>query len=120
MKNLRLKILLTNISRIVRSVIFINLSTIVLGMNKIFGAIDINNLEPMEPLCYAKQDVIIPIQLTIFDKIVYFLEENIFILLVPIVLIIITIIFATKKIKEYKKINEEVKRRMEEKNDKQN
>ena len=113
MKNLNFKILLTNISRIIRSVIFINLSSIILGMNKIFGAIDINTIISGEVSCYS-----LPMNPT--EKIIYFLKENIFVLLVPIVLIIITIIFATKKTKENKKINEEVKRRMEEKNDKQN
>ena len=112
MKNLNFKILLTNISRIIRSVIFINLSSIILGMNKAFG-IDINTIISGEVSCYS-----LPMNPT--EKIIYFLKENIFVLLVPIVLIIITIIFATKKIRENKKINEEVKRRMEEKNDKQN
>lgn len=112
MKNLKFKILLTNISRVVRSILFINLSNIVLGMNKVFGAIDPTPIKTIEEVsCYS-------IQIDPKYRILNFLEENIFVLIVPIVLIIITIIFARRKIKE-KKITEEAQKRMEEKNDKQ-
>ena len=98
MKKLKCKILLTNISRIIRSVILINLSSIILGINKVFG-IDINMIKETPPTCYADQ---YPMK----DQMKYFLKENIFILLVPIVLIIITVIFVTKRIKGNRKIKE--------------
>lgn len=107
MKKLKLKILLTNMSRIVRSIFFINLSNIVLGMNKVFGAIDINTIKVGDVSCYSAE-------MTVKEQIRYFLQENIFILLVPIVLIVITIILAAKRIKENRKINEEAERRIEE------
>ena len=97
MKKLKFKILITNIRRIIMSFLFINLG--VLFRNKVSGAV---------VTCYAP----IPTkpEISIWDKIVDFCQENVFILLVPLVLIIITIIFATKRIKENKKTTEEGKR----------
>lgn len=119
MKHLKLKILFTNIRRIIMSILFINVGNFfnnkVKGIEKV--EITCYDAGPTEPLitCYGLPAP----EISIWNKIVDFLEENIFVLLVPIVLIIITIIFAAKKIKENRKIDEEVKRRMEEKNDKQ-
>lgn len=118
MKKLKYKILFTNIRRIIMSFLFINV-----GMffnNKVKG-IDITEITCYEAgyiedlTCYGAPAP----EISIWDKIVDFCQENVFILLVPLVLIMITIIFARKKIKENKKIKEEAKKRMEEKNDKQ-
>ena len=110
MNNFKFKIALTNISRIIISVIFINLSSVVFKMNRAFGTtinIDLDSIT-----CYAVGPSMSP-----WEKTINFFQENVFILIVPIILLVLLIIFLIKKIKETIKINKEVKRRMEERHD---
>lgn len=100
MKNLKFRILLTNISRIIRSIIFINLSNIVLGVNKVFGTS--KKLDEIQITCYDMGPTESITSSSVGDKIISYFQENIFILIVPIVVIVILVVFITKKMKQKK------------------
>ena len=107
-KNLKLKILLTNIRRIIMSFLFVNLGT--LFQNNVKAIIDINTVSLNSQMtCYDSGP-----QPTMWEKI-----EHVFILIVPITLIILLIIFISKKKKEEIELNKEVERRIKEKHEKQ-
>ena len=117
MKNrgLKFKIFLTNVSRVIRSFLFINVAWILGKVGKAsameISCYDTVPIDELQVTCYAAVPLEEP---TLIEKIVNFFEsdlENVFIVFVPIVIIIATIIIVVKKRKKAKKEN---------KNDKQN
>lgn len=117
-KTVKLKILLTNIRRIIMSFLFVNLGTFFQNNVKAVGTLFQSNIDVS---CYwagpTTSNLSTPI--TTGEKIVNFFQEHVFILIVPIALIILLIIFIAKKKKEEIELNKEVERRIKEKHEKQ-
>lgn len=117
-ERLKLKIAFTNIRRIIMSFLFINLAGFF--QKNVKGAVDRNlinkiDMNSMVVTCYLAGPTEKVTPMSVLDKIINYCQENVFILLVPIALVILLILFIIKNIKR----NKELQGKKEEKNDKQ-